>query len=621
MTATGYMEITDFSPGIFSDYHGGLTQSSEGGPIGVNGAATINGTYRCHSDSTGALVPLPKRVTSKTQTLLPGGNANGTTSFYPTGLIASYIIDANVVTGFGQTSTTAGAGDGATVFTMHQFQYSVAGAGTTFSQFFLGRAYREFLASPTTLDFLWTKGSSTNTAAVQLAGGNLTTTRNSLTAGGAGTLYNVVVMGLLPYSTTLQGAGAFAAGEAALTTYDTDNTNGANYPTTGVLSSMFAWPSLSAPGTATVTNIGAGSSFTLGVNQTIGHQGRIVTASTIQQTHLTTTSWRADSLGYYAVNDLITSTTNQLVFGENNISGIGCMASVTADDLFIVKHYGGAVTIRGDVNNPTVVSLPFVESTYGVSAMAAVTPIGVVYGTRNGVFVWGGGQASTKLSTQLEGFFWDHVAENGNSNETYKGNRGRFEYWHPWVCVPNNYLFDTNTKAWWRLEDVGVYANGFDLSCPYNVYSVAASTGALYAFPYKLTATQNALYDRYDPAVLASTYSWQSQPLVESLDRSQSFQDITLVASGGKTLGYQSVTITVSGFDKTGVPVTPVSTEFAWLADGTNKPVILRKNLLANFTAMYIQVFISADGGTTAAPKVQKVQLGHRDGPRSPVSN
>ena len=55
-------------------------------------------------------------------------------------------------------------------------------------------------------------------------------------------------------------------------------------------------------------------------------------------------------------------------------------------ELLLVGHRGGALLERGDVANPTIIQLPHVESTWGITAHAAATPIGVVYGSRNSIF-------------------------------------------------------------------------------------------------------------------------------------------------------------------------------------------------------------------------------------------
>jgi hypothetical protein len=75
-----FIEINDFSPGIFSDYHYSSTQTppetSDGNLYAAAGAATIDGTFRCTADRTGSLTPLPKLVAGKRTNILPtAGNA------------------------------------------------------------------------------------------------------------------------------------------------------------------------------------------------------------------------------------------------------------------------------------------------------------------------------------------------------------------------------------------------------------------------------------------------------------------------------------------------------------------------------------------------------------------
>jgi hypothetical protein len=370
---------------------------------------------------------------------------------------------------------------------------------------------------------------------------------------------------------------------------------------------MFFWPALANGLTATITPL-AGPAFPFyGIN----HQGRVVVLDKSLVGFSSSAMYR-DYLTYSAVDSLATATT-VLQYGESSQGGTGFMVSLTADQLLVVKNNGGGYIISGDIANPTVRHLPYIEPANGITSTPASSNIGLVYGTRNGVFNWAGGVTSEKLSNQIDGFFWDHT--NASTTETYMGQRARFDYFHPWIAVPNNYLYDTRTKAWWRLEAPTI--NG---STPYNVYGVGPSSGKLYAFPYKLTATQNTLWDVYDSTILATDYAWNSQPLVESMDRVQSFQDVTIVASPGSNTSACTITVTLTGFNGTGVAVTPVAVDFQFTGDGSGSPVILRKLLAANFTAMYVTCNIAASGGSNAAPKIHKITIGHSDRTRNPLS-
>lgn len=156
-----WIEITDFTPGIWGDMHatGNTVASStqlstlRGTATAGNGAATVENTFDCTADKTGALIPLPKKTVGRTQAVLPGGNTNaGNTNFMPTNYGASYLLDAQIVQ---RSFTTADPTGGDRVNTLWSFRYSPAG-NSTYSQFIQGRQYRNYGAT-SFYDFLWYK--------------------------------------------------------------------------------------------------------------------------------------------------------------------------------------------------------------------------------------------------------------------------------------------------------------------------------------------------------------------------------------------------------------------------------------------------------------------------------
>lgn len=172
---------------------------------------------------------------------------------------------------------------------------------------------------------------------------------------------------------------------------------------------------------------------------------------------------------------------NKLLIAEDDVSEIGTIGVTTVDQLLIVKHHTGGAMISGDLDNPSIRRLPYIESTGGVICKGANTPIGFVYGSNNGIYVWAGGDSTQKLSTQLDGFFWDHT--NGSTEETYAGSRGRMAYWNNLVCVPNNFLYDIEAQSWWRFKVTDLLPISADIA-PYNCYD-KDEQGQLYAFPYR----------------------------------------------------------------------------------------------------------------------------------------
>lgn len=176
-----FIEINDFSPGIFSDFHATdntvadtTNQSDLRGALPTsNGAATVENTYDCIADKLGALVPLPKAVLGQSQTCLPGGNTNaGNTNYMPAGLNAAYLLDAEVVPRSFTNGTTGSHAPHDRVYTLWTHRYDPVG-GAAYKEFIQGRMWN--LGSATAYDFLWAKGTST----VQpfLASGSLTTVR------------------------------------------------------------------------------------------------------------------------------------------------------------------------------------------------------------------------------------------------------------------------------------------------------------------------------------------------------------------------------------------------------------------------------------------------------------
>lgn len=183
----------------------------------------------------------------------------------------------------------------------------------------------------------------------------------------------------------------------------------------------------------------------------VAHQARLVSVVQSNDSDLA-----EEFIAYSDALALHTGNYHTLLVGEEAPSGIGVLASLTADELFVVKHTGGGVLVRGDLDNPQVVKLPFIQSTGGLVSRGTPSPLGFAYGTSAGVFVFTGGAQTEKLSNQIDGCLWDFwtkSAEEHPSAVNWIGSRGRFGFWHPFICVPNNWIMHTESGGWWRLEN------------------------------------------------------------------------------------------------------------------------------------------------------------------------
>jgi hypothetical protein len=593
-----WTELSNFSPGIYGDYHGG-TGTSGRGSIPSNGAAVIDGTYRCCADASGALVPLPARQWSGSGVTLPGVLVTGS---YPAANKAMYATDALAMSRFFNLDQPLQ--DAEAVAVSYQWWYDTSGTAV-YRKRFLVRMFNKW--NNTTKDLFYTKSAGEVPIWSGIGNISMTAARHNY----SGTNYAQYLVWAVSNTdglTGMQASGIVPTVEQSFTNFGTDTTNGWFYPDPS--SDVWSWPSQVLPQNPTTAQAFLTTNFP---DDIVGHQGRVVAAINSNQPFGAGTNlWYTDLVKYGNLPNKLGVTPIQAQYGEENVSGVAFVASMSADELLVMKHDGGGYLVRGDLSNPVVSRLASIESPHGVRVHPAATPVGLVYATRDGIFAWAGGDTSKKLSDQIQGMFFKH--ETDPANEKYQnGFRGRMAWFHPFVAVPNNYLLDTRTGGWWRLEDPTALAG-----VPYNIYTVIPSSGKLVAVPYKITNEQGVAYDQYDPEVLASSYSWRSQPMVESLDRVMSYQEIMLIASPGLNTTEQTVTVTLTGYDNTGAPLDPVETEFKFTGTGNSNPVVMRKKLVGNFQAMQVQVRIEASTDTGAAAKIHSVRFGHAGRQRIP---
>jgi len=624
--------IDDFSPGIYSDFHATVSETPpetrEGRMRVQPGAATIEHTYRCCADRTGSLVPLPKLVAGRTSQPLP--TADNAAARYLGGAAVSYLLDG-VIRGdmYQQDENNAVDPDRAGVFTMYGMAYKVSGS-LNFQWTVVAQFHKPFLNGSSVHDMMWARSSDSLDLLdpLQIGSGNFISFKGRTLIDSPA--YESVVWvayappGYVGYQGSQWIVGNIPAGEQALTDFDTHT--GIIYPgkygrVIGIFPDVNWAEELLRSGflddTYPIFNTITGTVMQ-GVCWLVGHQGRIVGVSRVASPFGVpsgVTQYRVigESVHYSPVQDFYATLGfgcyELALFGEEKPDRTGAMASITADEIIFIKDRGGAVIVRGDLDNPTVVQQPYVESTHGARSIPASTPIGLVYGTRSGVFVWEGGDTSKHLSPQIEGWFWNH-----DPDLVYLAQRGRFGWWNPWVAVPNNYLFDTRSQAWWRIDspdDTGVSIMAYDVS---------NETNRLYAFPHKLSADNDVIWWTATPEVLVDTYSWKSLPLYQSRRRTLTVQELRLDVTPGSVTP-ATVTVTLTGFAADGREVASVDTEFL-TAPNTNTQTLIR-DVSPNFQALNCQVRIQVNSGhvDAPAPKIHAVGIVVNERARLPKGN
>ncbi len=619
--------IDDFSPGIHSDFHGSTLETpsnTTNGQVvtGNNGAAVIDDTYRCCADRSGALVPLPKLSVGRTSEPLPlAGNEDAK---YLGGVAVSYLLDG-IVRGdmFLEDAHNAVTPDRAGVFVMYGMAYKPTG-DANFSWTVLAQFHKPFIDGVALHDLMWARSSEImdSVSPVQLGSGNFISYKGKalidLPTYEAVAWVAYAAPGYVGFQGPQWETGTIPAAEQSLTDFDLNT--GTTYPgkygrVIGIFPDV-AWEGNARSGfledTFSPPYGGIEGETMASVCWIVGHQGRMVGLSRNSVQYGLSSDGQMYVIGESVLYSPVQDFYAQLgfgcyelaLFGEEKPDRTGAVASITADEIIFVKDRGGAVMVRGDLDNPTVVQLPYVESTHGARSIPTSTPLGLIYGTRAGVYLWEGGDTSKHISPQIDGWFWNHDAD-----LTYLAQRGRFGWWNPWVMVPNNFIFDTRTNSWWRLDSVA------NTGASINAYDVSNETNELYAFPHKLDADNDTIWWNATPDQLADSYSWKSQPIQQSRKRLLTVQELHLTVAPGSTVP-ATITVTLTGFDQTGKALTPVSVEFV-THPNTNMQM-LHKDVQPNFQGLNIQVKVVANSNDPdePAPKIQALGMAVRDAAR-----
>jgi hypothetical protein len=360
--------------------------------------------------------------------------------------------------------------------------------------------------------------------------------------------------------------------------------------------SLLLYPSPAAP-----TVIGAFDILAAGTNgaagPTIAHQARIV--SVVSEA-------RQYPSGYINFNNIFYELVNytdppnsetwpvqHTVFGPEYPFGYGGVASVSAGELFMVKQRGGAFIVQGDINNPTVTTLPGVQPTGPFYGRAGAGNGGMYYCSLDqGAFVWNGGNTAQKVSTQI-----DDAAFTPTIYPTLPCYGYFVQRWGEWMMFSNNWILNTDTGGWWRLDNP---SNGL-----WYHYTIGVNSNLCYtSWPSVPNRSANCfgVYDKTQPT---NSYQWQCLPIRPSaLDRTISAREVTVRASN-PTLD-ANAQITVSMVDNAGT----VTAQSPWTLSATTRDVQIH-NFRFGVRSDDLVVRLNCTG-TSAAPAIFDLVLSYR---------
>jgi hypothetical protein len=270
----------------------------------------------------------------------------------------------------------------------------------------------------------------------------------------------------------------------------------------------------------------------------------------------------------------------------------GAWGSISNGELMLIRHQGGAYIISGDLINPSVTRLFSVTPTQGLTTLAGETPIGLVYGSKNnGVWVWGGGSTSVKISPQLND---DAIQLPTIPHLTTYGPMSNFNQLGDLVYCPNNWVFSTTLNSWWRWSAPGL---------PFAAWHWPTFDGqGMWVWPIEsFSNTPNFIkLSRLTPA---TSYTWQSYPMPFSKNRQVAVRGVSVRAQGHGT-------ITVSFADPQGVQA---GTEPVTININSVSPTLTQ--LVAAANGYDITMTLMAQGVSGGpAPVIYDVSVGYREG-------
>lgn len=300
------------------------------------------------------------------------------------------------------------------------------------------------------------------------------------------------------------------------------------------------------------------------------HQGRLIIWRQVTYGHGTDGRWNpSEDLVWTDPND--PGTVGALsVFVHENPDGYAFLLPMSANELVAVKASFGLV-IQGDLDDPTVINLPMVPGVFIDSGASVVTPIGMMYGSyHSGVWLWQHGDSSVNISRNMDPAFW-FPTDFDRLNAKRTGWANSYDL----VYLPNNWFYDTQIGSWWRLEDEDVLTTRF--------MTVDWSKRYVYGSKTYYTSADLTVGWKWDKLAGASTYSFQTHPLFQSIGNMLKVTSFELIAEGQGT-----VTITLTGIDGS------TATQTIALANN-GYPERFRKNI--SIQGQYIQLRIEADSG------------------------
>jgi hypothetical protein len=209
----------------------------------------------------------------------------------------------------------------------------------------------------------------------------------------------------------------------------------------------------------------------------------------------------------------LAGTTTDSILDPQNPSIYGAWGSLTYGELLVIKQFGGALLIEGDVYAPQITRLPGVHGTgIHVSEMAQCAA-GLVYMTDDGPYLWSGGSTSQRLGYPAGGailpLFNNYIGQGGS------GITCSVQPFNNFVVFSGGAMWDSIHHSWWALEVPYITipiqffaASQTATAILYGITSAQGNTGKVEIYRWRPTQQSGHL----------GKAEWLSQPIPTAYD-------------------------------------------------------------------------------------------------------
>lgn len=296
--------------------------------------------------------------------------------------------------------------------------------------------------------------------------------------------------------------------------------------------------------------------------------------------------------------------------------GYGAWGTMSVGELILIKKYGGAVLLNGDINVPSsIIRIPGVQSTGDLVGRACSTPNGLVYCSQNqGAWIWNGGSSAYKMSQNIRDDFFDLETNNLASN-----NYGFFvEHWQKWIMFSGNVWYDTDTNSWWNIYPKRGTTIGTLVGKDMWWYCLTQNGNQMLAAPLQIHASGDPAYNVLDNTVASSQYQWKSLPIhvTPNADRVIDIRQIIVRCSDPSNSGAATVNVTCPNSGWAGSTSNPATEPI-----GVD-PTILRFNvgLGVQVADIVLQLLVTNSAGNPA-PIIESIDIEYKVRQSEAVAN